>query len=82
MKKVFLPIPELFSIYAMQFFRTVLIVGLNHKYFQVQKKNGDAVLDGFLPSPTLQPPNIIDIFEDLVDFLKSFQFVMLARKMW
>ena len=29
MKKVFLPIPELFSIYAMQFFRTVLIVGLN-----------------------------------------------------
>jgi DNA (cytosine-5)-methyltransferase 1 len=50
----------------------VLIVGFNHKYFPIQKNTGDAILDGFLPSPTSKPPNIIEIFEDLVD--KEFEY--------
>ncbi|MDA9159843.1 DNA cytosine methyltransferase [Rhodobacteraceae bacterium] len=45
----------------------ILIIGKNLDYFSDGKTTGDALLDNFLPYPTSGYPNIVDIFDDLLD---------------
>lgn len=45
----------------------ILIVGFRTDIFSTENKSNDAVECGFLPQPTFNPPDLIDVLGDLVD---------------
>ena len=50
----------------------VLIIGIRKDLNISVKEDDDALENGFLPEPTNDYPNIVDVFSDLID--KKFEY--------